>query len=66
MIVGGDLTALLVAKTSNFGNCTFAGLKAGQIYVVTVAAKRYTFPQSSIVLSVEDNVAGADFEAEDR
>jgi hypothetical protein len=66
MITGGDLTEPLFARTNSFGNYAFEGLLAGQIYVVNVTSKRYYFPQSSIVLNVEDNVAGADFEAEER
>ena len=65
-ITGGDLTEPRFTKTNNFGNYSFEGLAAGKIYVVSVSAKRYTFSQSSIVLNVEDNVAGADFEAEDK
>ena len=65
-ITGGDLTQPLIARTNNFGFYTFEGLRAGQIYVVTVAAKRYTFQQPSIVLNPDDNVTGADFEAEER
>ncbi len=65
-ITGGDLTEPLVTRTNSFGNYIFEGLTMGRIYVVTVAAKRYTFQQSSIVLNVEDNIAGADFEAEDK
>ena len=64
-ISGGDLDAPRAVKTNGFGNYSFEGLTAGQIYVVTVAAKRYTFAQSSIVLNVGENVTGADFEAED-
>ena len=65
-ITGGNLPAPMVAKTNNFGNYTFEGLQAGQIYVVSVTAKRYNFPQSSIVLNPDDNITGADFEAEER
>ena len=64
-VARGDQTAPF-RKTNGFGNYIFEGLTAGQIYVVSVAAKRYTFTQSSIVLNVGDNIVGADFEAEDR
>jgi len=66
MIAGGNLTQPLFAKTNSFGNYTFDGLAVGQIYVLTVVSRRYNFPQSSIVLNLEDNVANADFEAEER
>ena len=65
-ISGGDLTAPRTVKTNGFGYYSFEGLTAGQIYIVSVASKRYTFAQPSIVLNVGENVTGADFEAEDR
>ena len=64
-ISGGDLPEPRIAKTNSFGNYNFEGLTAGQIYVVTVSSKRYTFQQPSIVLNVGDNITGADFEAEE-
>lgn len=66
MIAGGNLTQPLFAKTNSFGNYTFDGLASGQTYVLTVVSRRYNFPQSSIVLNLEDSVANADFEAEER
>ncbi len=66
MIAGGNLTQPLFAKTNSFGNYTFDGLASGETYVLTVVSRRYNFPQSSIVLNLEDNVANADFEAEAR
>ncbi|HEY8561339.1 MAG TPA: Calx-beta domain-containing protein [Pyrinomonadaceae bacterium] len=65
-IYGGDLVTPLTVKTNSFGRYTFNGLKAGEIYVVSVAAKRYNFSPSSIVLNVGDNILDADFEAEDK
>jgi hypothetical protein len=66
MITGGSLTEPRYTKTNSFGYYSFEGLAAGQTYVVTAISNRYTFTQSSNVLNVEDNVSGADFEAEDR
>ena len=65
-ISGGDLSEPRTVKTNGFGFYSFEDLTAGQIYVVTVAAKRYTFSPPSIVLNVGENVTGADFEAEER
>lgn len=65
-ITGGNLTQPLTTRTNSFGNYTFEGLTVGETYVVTVVSNRYNFPQTSIVLNVTDNVAGADFEAEER
>jgi hypothetical protein len=66
MITGGNLTQPLFTKSNSFGNYSFDGLAVGQAYVVTVVSNRYNFPQSSIVLNLADNVANADFEAEER
>lgn len=66
MISGGNLTEPLYTKSNSFGNYSFDGLTVGQTYVVTVVSNRYNFPQSSIVLNLVDNIAGADFEAEER
>lgn len=65
-LTGGNLTEPRTTRTNSFGNYKFEGITAGETYVVTVAAKRYNFPQPSIVLNTEDNVTNADFEAEDR
>jgi hypothetical protein len=66
MITGGNLTQPLFTRSNSFGNYSFDGLTVGETYVVTVVSSRYNFPQSSIVLNLADNVADADFEAEER
>lgn len=66
MLTGGSLTEPLLVKTNNLGNYLFENVTAGQTYIVTVMRSRYNFPQSSMVINVDDNVLGADFEAEDR
>lgn len=66
MLTGGNLAQPVYTRTNSFGNYQFEGLTAGQTYVVTVLSKRYNFPQSSIILNVDDNVINADFEAEER
>jgi len=66
MISGGTLTQPLFTKSNSFGNYSFDDLAVGQTYVVTIVSRRYNFPQSSIVLNLTDNIADADFEAEER
>jgi hypothetical protein len=66
MITGGSLTEPLTTRTNSFGYYSFEGLAAGQSYVVTVISSRYNFPQPSIVLNVDDNLGGVDFEAEEK
>lgn len=63
-ISGGSLTTPLTTRTNQFGGYRFEGLAAGQTYIVTVDARRYSFTQPSIIVSTDDNVTGLDFEAE--
>ncbi len=49
--------------TNTFGYYRVDGLAAGGTYVVSVNARRYTFPNSGRVVSLEDNVSGLDFVA---
>jgi len=65
MISGGTLSQPLIARTNSFGNYAFDGLATGEIYVVTVVSNRYNFPQSSIILNLDDTITNADFEAEE-
>ncbi|MBS1794877.1 MAG: PKD domain-containing protein [Acidobacteria bacterium] len=63
MITGGGLTEPRYARTGSFGNYSFGDLPAGETYVVSVVSKKYSFPTPSRVISVQDNVADADFTA---
>ena len=49
--------------TNSFGYFSFDGVPAGGSYVVSVAAKRFTFAQSSILVNARDNVSDVDFVA---
>lgn len=49
--------------TGTFGYFRFTQLPAGQIAIVDVFAKRYTFSVPSQVISLKDNVFGVDFYA---
>ncbi len=51
--------ARLTATTSSFGNYTFTGLSAGQIYTISVASKRYRF--AARVVNISDSVTDMDF-----
>jgi hypothetical protein len=48
-------------KTSTLGYYTFEDVPAGQTYVITASAKRYTFEQPIQVLNVSDNLTDVDF-----
>jgi len=52
------------ARTSAFGYYYFPDVPGGQSYVLSIAAKRFTFVNSSIVVNLQDSVANADFVSE--
>ena len=49
--------------TNTFGYYSVSGLDVGQSYVVSVAARRYTFDSPSFVVDLGDNVSGLNFVA---
>lgn len=55
-----------IAVTNLFGLYRITGLPAGQGYVVSVAAKRYVFPNGPRFVSLQADVAGLDFRAAPR
>ncbi len=63
-VTGGSLASPLVVQTGRNGEYTVSGLTAGETYVVTAAARRFTFPQPTRVVTLTDNLAGIDFNAE--
>lgn len=50
-----------VAYTNTFGYYSVSGLDVGQTYVLGVSARRYTFANPSMVISLSDNFSGANF-----
>jgi hypothetical protein len=52
-----------IAYTNTFGYYSVPELEVGQSYVVSVSARRYTFANPSMVISLTDSVAGANFVA---
>lgn len=51
------------ATTSTFGYYAFDGVEVGNTYVLTVAAKRYTFQEPTRIFSLQDSVTHMDFVA---
>lgn len=51
------------AITASFGYFKFTEVPVGENYVVSVAAKRFTFAEPAYVLQVTDNVSGIEFVA---
>lgn len=50
--------------TSSFGYYNFDDVAVGETYVVSVAAKRFTFANPTQIISVNDNIGDLDFIAE--
>lgn len=64
-LTGGNLKEPLITRTSSFGYYSFADLAVGETYIVTVtSSKKYNFPNPSLIINLQDNVADANFEAE--
>ena len=63
-ISGNSLAQPIVVITGRFGQYNIPDLEAGQTYVITVGARRFTFTSPSRVISLVDNVNDADFVAE--
>lgn len=53
-----------IAKTGSFGNYSFDVLQVGQTYTLTVSRKGYTFSQSTQIVTLNSDLAEANFVAE--
>jgi hypothetical protein len=62
-VSGGNLPEPIFATTGSFGLYKFDGLEVGETYVVTVQSKRFTFKVPSRLVTLDDNVLDANFEA---
>lgn len=62
-ISGGNLPTPLTKSTGSFGYYIFEGLQAGQTYTVTVNGKRFSFAQSTRMVTPQSNVTDLDFVA---
>lgn len=65
MLIGGNLTEPLYAKTNDFGAYNFTELLPNQIYVVSVISRKYRFSQPNIVMELQNNAIDVDFFAEE-
>lgn len=63
-ISGGELTEPRSMTTGSFGYYTFDDLPTGGAYVVSVGTKRYTFSNSSRLITLLENLTDADFAAD--
>ncbi|MCD9189592.1 MAG: carboxypeptidase-like regulatory domain-containing protein [Pyrinomonadaceae bacterium] len=65
MLIGGNLTEPLYAKTNDFGAYNFTELAPNQIYVVSVISKKYRFSQPNIVMELQNDVSDVNFVADE-
>lgn len=65
-ITGGTLPEPLTTRTGTFGYYSFAGLPTGETYILTVNAKRFSFSNPTQILNVQDDIAEANFVAEEK
>lgn len=64
IITAMDMTGVsTVTYTNTFGYYSVKNLEAGQAYVLSVSARRHTFPNSSILIDLTDNLSGVNFVA---
>lgn len=54
---------MYAANTGTFGYYQFGGIATGQICVISVAAKRFSFSEPALVISVNNDATGIDFVA---
>ena len=65
-IYGGNLPAVRSVRTNTFGYYRFDELAVGQTYVLTVAAKRFTFPNPTRVINLADELSNEDFVSDEK
>ncbi len=63
-LVNAQTGAAFYALSSSFGYYRFGQIPAGQSYILTVGAKRFTFNPNSRIITLFDDLANEDFTAE--
>jgi hypothetical protein len=63
ILTGGDGINRSV-QTTSFGNYRFENVEAGQTYILEVSSKKFTFANPTRILSIQEEITGADFIAE--
>ena len=61
VLTGGDLSAPRFTRTNSFGYFTIEDLPVGQVYVLTIQSKRYTFANPTQVINLLENVTDLNF-----
>jgi hypothetical protein len=63
-ISGGGLASPVTVRTGSFGRYSFAGLRAGETYIVQAAAGRHAFAEPARTIQLADSVSNLDFIAQ--
>lgn len=58
---GGSLASARTAITNPFGYYQFDNVEVGEIYILSISSKRYTFQNPTRTVSLEDNLSSEDF-----
>lgn len=64
MLSGGGLPQPLFVQTGQFGNFQFSGIPTGQVYTLSISAKRYTFAMPARNISLTGDTLNENFVAE--
>jgi hypothetical protein len=64
ILTGGNLTVPRYARTNSFGFYSFQNIPTGATYLITAAAKGYSFPASSQAINLSEDFEQANFTAE--
>ncbi len=62
----GTSGAARVTQTNSFGNYSFANVRVGTSYILSVSSKKYSFSEPSRTISVNEEIANADFVGDSR
>lgn len=65
-VYGGGMESPMVSMTGTFGNFVIEGLRAGETYVLVVNAGRFTFDESVILVTPQEDTAGLVFIGRER
>lgn len=64
-VEGGTLGSPKTVVTNPFGYYKIDDLEVGDLYILSAASKRYSFVEPTVVVSLQENLAGINFVASD-
>ena len=61
LVASPELLQPIQIRTDSSGGFSFEGIPVGHAYVITVSARKFTFPNPSRVITLQNNLTGFDF-----